>query len=75
MVCAMLLSVAGVAHAVPNFLQYQGRLTDAAGNPQNGNFSIQFAVYSVATGGSALWTETQANVAVANGLFNVIWER
>lgn len=38
--------------------------------PDN-TYSIIFALYDVATGGTALWTETQS-VVVINGIFNVI---
>jgi hypothetical protein len=66
------LLATGQALAVPNLLQFQGKLTDASGNNvANGNYSVVFRIYALAAGGSALWTETQANVTVANGLFNV----
>ena len=61
---------AHAAFAVPNLLQYQGRVTDAAGTPLNGSQSVVFSIYAAASGGSALWSETQT-VTVANGLFNV----
>jgi hypothetical protein len=47
----------------------QGRLTDDSGNPLDGVYSITFSIYDVATGGTALCSDTD-NVAVANGLFN-----
>ena len=66
---ALLTSVAPVS-AIPNLIPYQGRLTDAAGNPLNGAQSVVFAMYNVATAGAALYTETQS-VTVVNGLFSV----
>lgn len=69
MACAALLS-AGAALAVPNVIPYQGRLTDAGGNPLTGAQTVVFAIYNVSTGGSALYTETQS-VTASNGLFAV----
>ncbi len=57
--------------AVPSVIPYQGRLTDAAGTPISGNQSIVFSLFTTLTGGVAVHTETQATVAVANGLFSV----
>ena len=54
----LVCGVGGAASAaVPNLINYQGRLTDHAGNPVNGTVQIQFAIYGVATGGTALWSE------------------
>lgn len=56
---------------VPEKISYQGVLTDAGGVPvPNGNYNLKFAIYNVASGGTALWTENQS-VQVTNGLFNV----
>lgn len=57
---------------VPNLLNYQGRLTDASGNALTGTYSVKFALYSGATGGTALWSETQSSISVNQGLFNVL---
>lgn len=70
------LMPAHVNAQVPNLLNYQGRLSDSTGNPQNGAFTIQFAVYDAETGGNQLpsgtpWGETQS-VTVTNGVFNVL---
>lgn len=61
------------AHAdVPSKMSYQGKLTDDQGVPvSDGNYSIQFLIYTDEVGGSILWQEPQ-NVAVADGLFNVL---
>ena len=55
---------------VPQEINYQGYLTNSGGNPLNGNYSIQFFIYNVDTGGIALWDETQA-VTVADGIYSV----
>jgi hypothetical protein len=57
--------------ATPNRLGYQGNLADSGGNPITANLSISFRLYDVASGGSALWSETQPAVAVDGGNFSV----
>lgn len=54
----------------PQLINYQGRLNQGA-NPANGAFSMVFSIYSVANGGTALYTETQS-VNVSDGVFNVL---
>ncbi len=57
---------------IPKTMSYQGVLTDASGAPvPEGDYSLTFKLYEVASGGSALWSETQT-VAVSEGIFNVI---
>jgi len=46
----------------------QGRLTDAGGNPVNGDLSITFRLYDVASGGTALCSDIDT-VNVSAGLF------
>ncbi|NOZ08720.1 MAG: hypothetical protein GXO91_07600 [FCB group bacterium] len=60
------------AQAVPSLIDYQGSLTNPAGEPVAGSLSISFAVYSTESGGSALWSETQNPVVVTDGLFHVL---
>jgi hypothetical protein len=56
---------------IPQFLNYQGKLTDTAGRPvPNGAYAVTFNMYAESTGGAAFWTELQ-NVQARNGLFNV----
>jgi len=57
--------------AVPQAVPYQGQLTSAAGVPVNGVVNITFNLYTAATGGVALWSETHHGVNVSKGLFNV----
>ncbi len=69
---ALSLSLQSVAWAaVPGVIPFQGRLTNAAGTPINGSQSIVFSLFTVATAGASVWSETQPTVAVANGLFSV----
>lgn len=57
-----------------NLINYQGRLTDAEGNPLDGAYTVNFQM--VDQGGSGLpngspWSETHNGVAVQQGLFNL----
>ena len=56
----------------PRLISYQGRLTDASGSPINGTRNITFKLYTTQTGGSPIWTETQNNVPISNGLYSVM---
>jgi hypothetical protein len=60
-----------VQAAVPAQINYQGYLTDAVGNPVDGMVDMTFKIYSVDSGGTALWTETQLDVEVNNGIYQV----
>jgi hypothetical protein len=66
----VLVLTAGIASAatVTSVISYQGKLTNASGTPLTGTFSVTFRLYNVATGGTALATDTH-NVAAANGQF------
>lgn len=66
----LLLSSIGSA-AVPLTMNYQGYLTAAEGTPVDAAVSILFSIYDTATGGTALWSETQS-VVVSNGIYNVV---
>jgi hypothetical protein len=67
----ILMSVCIINAQVPQLINYQGVLTDAAGKSISGSRSIQFSLYNSATGGTAIWDETQT-VTVTDGLFNVL---
>ena len=55
--------------AVPQQLAEQGHLVDSSGNPVVGSVQIVFAIYATATGGTALWAETQT-VTLDSGYFS-----
>ena len=62
----------GMAHAqVPHMLNYQGFLTDIAGQPIDTTQPMVFKLYTAASGGTLLYTETQT-VAVNSGIFSVV---
>lgn len=56
---------------IPDFVSYQGRLTDAGGTALTGTYGMTFCVYDQATAGNMLWCETQTAVSVTDGVFSV----
>lgn len=73
--CAFLAlgSLCGSVHAaVPQTINYQGNLTNLGGTPISSAVVMTFRLYNVASGGAALWTETQLSVNVANGIFDAV---
>jgi hypothetical protein len=71
MVFVFVLGFSPVNAAIPYTINYQGYLTDAMGSPVNGTVSMTFSLYTVASGGTVLWTEPQ-NVIVSGGIYSVI---
>ncbi len=68
----LFLGIHVVLAQIPPTISYQGVLTDAGGNiVPDGNYTLTFKLYETPTGGTPFWQEQQ-NVAVANGIFNVI---
>ncbi len=61
---------AGLTVVPTGQISYQGKLLQN-GVPYDGNIDITFRLYTQATGGTAFWEETR-NVAVSEGLFNVM---
>jgi len=57
--------------AVPSMINFQGRLTDNAGQPLTDIVGITFSLYDSPTGGILKWSEIQNNVTVTNGMLNV----
>jgi len=60
------------AYAVPMTTNYQGFLRDTLDKPLTANVNLSFTLYDASVGGTALWTETQSNIAVQDGIFGVI---
>ena len=57
---------------VPKKLNYQGYLTNPSGAAINNSaLSLTFKLYAVASGGTALYSETQS-VSVSIGIFNAL---
>ncbi len=65
------LAVGSVMAEVPNTMNYQGRLTDGAGDPvADDSYSIVFSIYDDETDGTSLWNSGAQSVATVDGLFN-----
>jgi hypothetical protein len=66
-------AVAVAAAPVSPVLHYQGRLLDpTTGQAKaDGSYPVAFRIYGVATGGSALWTESKS-IVVSRGLFSTL---
>ncbi len=60
------------AWAVPQMVNFQGRLTDSYGAPLNGAADVTFSIYDASSGGNLLWQESHAGLAVDNGLFHTL---
>jgi len=70
---ALTLSLlAGAARAVPDQINAQGVLWDPAGVPIDTNAAeVTLRLWSVASGGVAVWSETQS-LALTDGVFNAL---
>jgi len=65
------LFISNIVLAVPGMVTYQGKLANPDGAPvDNGTYTIQFSIYDVTSGGTALWSETQS-VLITDGVYNV----
>ena len=70
-VLIFLLSFQLALAAIPPTLNYQGHLTDSSGVPIDGAVDMQFAIYDVATGGTAPLWSASLSVIVDQGVFSV----
>jgi len=61
-------AIAGVSQMI----NFQGRLTDEEDTALDDTLSIIFSIYTDATDGTQLWTETNGSVIVSKGIFNVL---
>ena len=57
---------------VPDSINYQGKLTTAQGGCLNDTVSMTFSIYPDILGSPSVWTETQTQVVVENGIFSVL---
>ncbi len=57
--------------AVPQSINYQGRLTNAVGAPVNDTVSLVFTICSDSLCAKTLWTETQNDIIITDGIFAV----
>ncbi len=68
---SLLLLAAPLGAAVPSLINFQGRLTDADDNAVTAATPVTFKLYTVETGGTAAFTESQVVTPDSNGLYNV----
>jgi hypothetical protein len=72
--CTLILMICATfgISAVPGQINFQGRLADATGEPvEDNDYTMTFAIYDVASGGTPLWSEGQT-IPVTNGIYSVI---
>lgn len=71
----VLVGRAQAATGINKQINFQGKVVNANGtNVANGNYDFVFSIYTVATAGTAIWTETRTTVnqvAVTDGIFRV----
>ena len=68
-ICILLISVS-ISAEVPNVINYQGRLTNASGDPVADNaYLVKFIIYDAPTGGTDLWNTGYRTVNTVDGLF------
>ena len=69
----LIFAAGSVMADVPPLMNYQGRLTDDAGNPvEDGDYQITFTIYADSIADTVVWTETHSTVSLSDGMFNVI---
>ncbi len=67
-----IMPIASSFAAVPQLINYQGKLTKASGAPVDTTISMIFTIYADSNGITAKWSETQTSVKVEKGVFNVL---
>ena len=71
--CLLLMSAAAGWADIPQVLNYQGKITDSAGEPlSDGQYDVTFSLWNAVSGGSSLWSETQTGVTVSDGILNAL---
>jgi len=63
---------AGGRAAVPELINFQGKLTDSGGRTVASSVQIVFSFYTAAAGGSPVWTETQTVTPDSFGIYSVM---
>ena len=69
----LIVSFVGIALAIPQTFNINGKLTDTTNSPLSGTYTFNFSIYSAATGGTHLWTSNAMSVTTdSNGIYSVI---
>jgi len=72
-VICILMTAITISAATPRKISYQGKATDAGGNPvPNGSYPALFALYDRSTAGTVRWSETATPVVSDGGLFSYL---
>jgi len=72
-ISTIILMAYGIYAEVPSTLNYQGYLEDASDNPVTGSVNIAVALYTNASGGSAVYNENIGSVALDRGIYSFNW--
>ncbi len=60
------------AYAIPQQINFQGRLTSFEGSPITTSTSVTFNLYNASSGGSPLWSTSTSVTPDKNGAFSVL---
>jgi hypothetical protein len=71
LLCILSVIAVMAVSGVPEYMNYQGRLTNSSGEPLDTTVSMTFTIYDDSTGGNPIWTEMHGAVEVINGLFQI----
>lgn len=72
-VLMMIVSVGVASAAVFKQIPYTGMLKTSGGaNVSDGNYAMEFNLYTVSAGGVSVWSENYGAVTVSDGLFSVL---
>lgn len=66
------LVMSNASAQIPETMSYQGVLVGPDSTALEGTHTLTFQIYSSATGGTALWSETHSSVMLNDGVFDVI---
>jgi hypothetical protein len=69
---AVLCSYSLCYSAIPQMINYQGKITTPAGALVDTTVGMTFTIYDDSTGGNTLWADTLTSVEVEKGIFSVL---
>jgi hypothetical protein len=66
----VLLMASTASALAPRTIPFEGKLTNSAGQPVTAATSVVLSLYTVPSGGTAIWSETKSITPSADGLFS-----
>jgi len=57
---------------VPHLINFQGRITNSSGVPLDTTITVGLAIYTAASGGSTVWSESQPAATVTDGSCDIL---